>query len=265
MLKINYSNVTIDISEHIKGYRIFFRNGTTIKLDSGLSMKEKKMLTSHPINLFDAMGSRFWKCFPLNIPKVKDVEIFRILLSNSIFANGYRPTYGGFKVVYHRNQQILLAGHNEKWVWTYRAANESYKMRIFYGSVTTMKHRSKQDYRCIESIEEYDNWVLRRHMNETKCNLPYLDLDEKFPVCDTKKLIKKGLLDDRIVEKRHLDKPCTTMKYIEVQHLESSFETPIGEKFGVFWFSLQFTQPEFKEIEQKRYCTRSKNILLNVS
>ena len=265
MLKINYSNVTIDISEHIKGYRMFFRNGTTIKFDSGLRLEEKKMLTSDPINFFGAIGSRFWKCFPLNIPKIKDVEIFRILLSNTIFPNGYRPTYAGFKVVYHRNQQFFLAGHNEKWVWSYRASNESYKMRIFYGSVTTMKHRSKPDFRCIESIDEYDNWVLRRHTNETKCNLPYLDLDEKFPMCDTKELIKKGLLDDRIVEKRQMDKPCTTMKYIEVQHLESSFETPIGEKFGVFWFSLQFTQPEFKEIEQKRYCKQSKNILLNVS
>ena len=160
MLMINYSNVTTDISEHIKGYRIFFRNGTTIKLDSGLSMKEKRMLTSNPINFFGAMGSRFWKCFPLNIPKVKDVEFFRILLSNSIFPNGYRPAYGGFKVVYHRNRQFLLAGENQKWVWSYRAANESYKMRIFYGTVTTMKHRSKKDSRCCEACEEYDNWVV---------------------------------------------------------------------------------------------------------
>ena len=44
----------------------------------------------------------------------------------------------------------------------------------------------------------------------------------------------------------------TTMKYVDVEYLESPMKTPIGETFGEFWFSLQFRQPEFKEIEQKR-------------
>ena len=160
------------------------------------------------------------------------------------------------KVVYHIPQQFLLAGQNSKWVWPYRAANDSYTMRIMVGSVTTMKRRYKHDYRCIDTYTEYDNWVIKHKKNETNCNIPYLELDEKLPMCDRKELIKQGLVDASIVEKQHLDKPCRTMKSIHVEHVESSMKAPIEENVGMFWFSLQYKQPEFKEIEQKRYCIR---------
>ena len=267
MLKINYSNVTIDISEHIKGYRIYFRNGTTIKFDSKLSMKEKRMLTNNAFNGFGfGTPPRFTKCFSLNIPRVQELTKFRILLANSIFPHGYRPTYSGFTVVYHLHQQFLLAGENRKWVWPYRAANESYKMRIMVGSVTTMKRRYKQDYRCLDSYKEYDNWAIWHKKNETRCNMPYLEPDEKLSMCDTKELITRGLVNEQIVEKQRLDTPCKAMKVIHVEHLESSKIAPWGEQLGEFWFSWQFKEAEFKEIEQKRYCIRfiRKNISCNI-
>ena len=115
MLKINYTHVTIDISDHIKGYRVYFRNGSIIRFDSGLNMKEKQALFNTSFNGFNGIYLIFWKCFALNIPRVQDVMVFRILLSNSIFPNGYRPTYFGFKVVYHLSQQFILAGESKKW------------------------------------------------------------------------------------------------------------------------------------------------------
>ena len=42
MLNIDYNNVTIDISDYIKGYRIFFSNGSISKFDSRFSKRKIK-------------------------------------------------------------------------------------------------------------------------------------------------------------------------------------------------------------------------------
>mgnify|MGYP001431180516 CR=1 FL=1 len=62
---------------------------------------------------------RFRKCFALNIPKIQNLYVFMIILSNNMFINtlGERPTLFGFKTVYHLPQQYLLHGENEKWQW----------------------------------------------------------------------------------------------------------------------------------------------------
>ena len=85
MLKIDYSNVTFDISDHVKGYEMYFRNGSK-KLDLKLSITEKRRLTHNSYNGFNNFGRRFLKCFALEIPKIYGLLIFRILLSNNIFA-----------------------------------------------------------------------------------------------------------------------------------------------------------------------------------
>ena len=64
--------------------------------------------------------------------------------------------------------------------------------------------------------------------------------------------MKKALLDEAIVGRKKLDKPCKTMKAIGVHFLENIIPTPKGQQLGEFWFSIELRQPTFKEIEQKR-------------
>ena len=79
-LKIDYSNITMDISDFIKGYSMGFRNGSNIgvNFDSGVNLEEKRMLTHVSYNGFvdssDDSGIffflRFRKCFALNMETI---------------------------------------------------------------------------------------------------------------------------------------------------------------------------------------------------
>ena len=161
--------------------------------------------------------------------------------------------------MYHLPNQYILAGENTKYVWQYRAANESYKTRFQIGEITIVRKRNKKEHRCIESCKAYDNWVMKFSKNDIKCNIPYLQLDKELPVCKSKEQIKRGMIIEGIAERNNLIKPCKTMENINVQHIESTMtsnNTSVEDHTGEFWFSVTIKNPTFKEIEQKRYPIR---------
>ena len=252
MLKINYENVTIDISNYVKGHMIYFNNGTRIEVDSEKNIDKIKSFTYVSYNGIHGVTWGFFKCFALDIPKVRDLLLFRILISNNIFPNAMRPTYATFRAIYHLPRQFFLSGANQQWIWPYRAANESYKMRFNVGSNTIMIRRNKKNSRCIDSYEKYDDWVLKLYKNEAKCNIPYQMQDSLLPMCTSKEKKKRALLSYEIVQRQHMEMPCRAMEGIDMKHLESTMPTPEGDHVGQFWFSVMFQQRTFTEIEQKR-------------
>ena len=252
MMNVNYQNISIDIADYIKGYHTYFRNGSVLKSDTGLNIQEKRKLTHVSFNGFIGSPRRFKKCFALNIPRTQDLHEFRILISNRIFPNGKRPIYDRFRAIYHISQQFLLYGNNKKWIWPYRAANECYKMRFIITGITIMVSRNKQNYKCIESWDDYDDWVVRNENIKRKCSGPLDKFENLIPMCNTKESIKKTSLDEAIVGNKKLDKPCKTMQVINVHLLENTIPTPKCQQLGEFWFSIELRQATFKEIEQKR-------------
>jgi hypothetical protein len=115
MLDIDYNNVTIDIIDYLKGYRIYFRNSTISKFDSGLSIQDKKRLTLISFNGFTDFYNTFYKCFSLAIPKFKDLMIFRIKISNKIYPNGLRPTKHKVRTFVHLPKQFLLSSFTDRY------------------------------------------------------------------------------------------------------------------------------------------------------
>ena len=253
MLNIDYNNVTIDISDYIKGYRIYFRNGSINKFDSGLSKKEKKTLTFVSFNGISGYQGHFMKCFALNMPKSRDLYIFRILLSNSVFPNSTRPLYNGLRIYFHLPQQFLLSHSWMMWLWPYRASNEYYKMRFLIENVTIMKKRNKSDAKCNQFENNYDDWVIGRHKDKTTCNNPYQKMDERLPMCTNQELMRKGLFDTLTAEKLKLEKPCKMIQAVEWKHVESHIEMLERDNVGQFWLSASLSIPTFKQIEQERY------------
>ena len=146
----------------------------------------------------------------------------------------------------------MLAGLNQKKIWPYRAANENYKVWFSIGGNTIMRKRNKRQNQCIESSVKYDDWVIQVYKDEVKCNVPYLKENKIFPMCDSKILMKQGLLKDWIVEKKNFDTPCKTMTGINVETVEKHDANLEGDHIGNFKFYVTFQQPTFIEIEQIR-------------
>ena len=87
---INYSYVTTNIMDYIKGYKVYFENATLVKETTGLTMEMKRNLVDDGFNGFLSWSNIFHKCFAFQIPKHQDVNSYRILFSNKLFHNSQR-------------------------------------------------------------------------------------------------------------------------------------------------------------------------------
>ena len=251
ILNVDFHQVTIDIVDYIKGYRLYFYNGTNAKFDKGITIHDKKSLTH--ISFIGQVYSSFLKCFAFNIPNIDGLETFRVLLSNSIFPNGIRPTYNGLMTFVHLPHQFLLSKHTETRIWPVRTRNEVYKMRSLIREVTIETRRNKKDSPCNQHWKEYDNWVIQRHKNEIGCITPYQKQDENLPPCNTQGLMLNSLLKLTIVQTKMYEKPCKTMEDVRIALVESSVKKIEDGNVGEFWFSIRFPLNRFKEIRQTRY------------
>ena len=147
MLNINFSDVTIDITDYIKGYELYFKNETGILFTSDLTLQQKTKLTYTSFIGF-GYDNILYKCFALEIPSVIDLSSMRILLSNEIFPNGMRPTTDFLTTFTHSSKQFLLSKNTERWVWPYRSNDECYTMWIHVHGVDVVMKRDKKQQPC---------------------------------------------------------------------------------------------------------------------
>ena len=253
MMTSNYQNMTIDMVDYIVGYRIYFRNFSIIKADSGISLDEKKKLVYNNFNGFIEPYLDFCKCFSLVIPKIKELWIFRILISNDIFPDGLRPVESDLKTFIHLPKQFLLSKYNKKWEWPYRSKQETYKLRFIIRSMDIVTKRDKRDMPCNQNWENYDDWVVQSFKNETGCNNPYQFYDNRLPTCNAKEEIKRAMFRQNVVEERKYTKPCTTMENLRWNWAESTYKKVVdNETSGTFWLSIQVNSETYKEIIHDR-------------
>ena len=258
-LNVSFDLVTHDIADFIKGYRVYFKNSTHIKMDSGLSNEERNKLTYSSFNGILGAYPGFYKCFALSIPKIKDLSIFRILLSNKIFPEGKRPTKYDFMTMVHLPKQFLLSYQTVKWIWPYRPKNESYKSRCLIQSVELVRKRDKKEKRCNGQWQDYDDRITRQHIKENKCRNVYQNSNEyekHTPLCNTQESIHRSKFYMSIDERKEYEPPCKTMEKVTFYWLENVIETEVddnSEKVGHFWFSIGFDLKDFKEFVHTRY------------
>ena len=111
MLNVDYKNVTIDVSDHVKEYFIRWQNGST-KMDK---VDDENTAKSFMSNSFDGLWNDiFYRCFSLNIPQYQEIRVFSVLLSNEIFPNQTRPSRFELMTLAHLPKQLLLSMPTEK-------------------------------------------------------------------------------------------------------------------------------------------------------
>ena len=255
MSAIDFDHVTIDIAEHIKGYRIFFRNGTAARFDTRLNFNTKKSLTHVSFSGFAGFTNQFIKCYALTIPKIGNLKSFRILVSNNLFPNGTRPIFLEFITFVHLPHQFLISVSTlgtERFSWPPRMNNESYGLSVMISGITIETKRNKRDNTCNNHWQDYDNLVLMRHMEEAKCNIPYQKQIKELPMCYNQSLMQQALFHSRILILKNYEKPCKTMEDVRIEHLERPVKTTEGEPLGDFWIGTVFPSTKFKEIKQAR-------------
>ena len=255
MLNISYTLLTVNLIEHIKGYRVYFQNGSYDNFDSNLTYDQRKHLISNSFNGFIGSYGYVCKCYSLVVPRINNLRKFRILISNKIFPNGERPNKYFFRTFLHLPNQFLLSSNTEKWTWPDRHRTDSYKTRFIVRAMDVVKKRTKSGNRvCSGRWKDYDEFVKEQFKNETGCNNPYQEEDASLPMCNTKQQMRRSKFHLDIVDEKKYTKPCNTMENLRVEWVESNLENENTDKdgYGEFWFSVQFYLGTFKEIVHTR-------------
>ena len=96
-------------------------------------------------------------------------------------------------------------------------------------SVEILKRRYKNKNKCTADWNDYDNLVLKSHVQKSGCRAPYISDYSDFPTCNTKHKIKKAYYDGWKLNKVYKDEPCQEMTNIDFKHTIKTFG-PKGAK-----------------------------------
>ena len=250
LMNINYTYVSTDIADFIKGYEVHFKNATKIKVTSGLSSSEKKLLTVNSFNGFLSWTEKFVKCFAFVIPQYRDLESFKVHISNQLFPNGLRRWK--FRAAVHLPNQLLLSWFSCRYTWHDQAKSSRYKTRAFVRSMDVVVNRNKKDKECNEHWRSYDDWVAQKHIEESACRNPYQGTEKGYEKCQDKDKMFRAKFYQDIVSRNNYNMPCRIMQNVHLDWTENNYDDVDEGTFGDFWIGLYFLHYTFKEIVQTR-------------
>jgi hypothetical protein len=166
MNQIDYDNVTLDIENYIVEARVVVANGSVYN-------------DKESVKRYVVARSSSLKCFSFDPPFLPNVgiEYLVVVLRNSIFPNGYRPTHhnrdvnsgkgGGFEVRFNYPRQVVRSDFTAKWIWENLGNNASKKwvgMTFKVKDIEILKRRSKPGLPCNLDWKHDDEKIMEEMM-----------------------------------------------------------------------------------------------------
>ena len=263
-LDVDYHSLIQDISEFVEQDNIGFRNGSRLYFhpDDNRSRYYQpnanyKTHLGKVYSLALFVGIRFYNCYGLSIPQDRNINDFTFRVKNSIFKSGFRRERYSLMTLLHYPNQIMYSTNSMKFAWPQdRHANDSYIMRFVVSKVEILRRRNKEKLPCIENWEEYDNLVVRNHIDRIGCRPVYLNHsmeDNPVSLCSTKEEMANARFQLRS-DGHGVSPPCTSIEEISYKYTESTYNNkPRFYRRGIFWIRMIFTNRFFKDIVQTKY------------
>ena len=271
-MEVDYQSVIKNISDYVERDSIKLRNGSkdipihpfhhsyypeysNSKSYANLGFNAN-LGRVHAISIF--WGSNIYNCYGLSIPNVKDFENIWFRIKNNIFPDGIRSEKYSLLTIIHYPNQMLYSQHILKYAWPQtRQKNESYLMRFKIGMVEVVRRRQKDSHQCNENWEDYDNEIMKSHIEKIGCRPLYFSPllgSSNAPVCSTRDQMKRAKFDLQSDGYGVLP-PCSSMEEISYDNEESSIDPmswKLGEEGTFFKIGLIFFNRNFKDILQTR-------------
>ena len=255
MLSIDYNMVTTNITNYVKGYEIYFNNFTRRNFSLEMVDERKESWISNTFNGLILVGrAAFFKCFSFHIPKINDLQIFRIRLSNKMFRDGVRPTEVRYTTYLHLPNQILVPTFNYKWTWPKRSKYDWYSTRFIVRSFEVDRRQNAKGNVCSESWKTYDDWVLNRLKEEIGCRSPYHIYKKGTKMCKSKDQIRRSYFHTQkpTFADRKYPKPCLTMENVHMEFDETSSVGNATKGYSESLVGIYFYLDSYKEILNTR-------------
>ena len=243
---IDYKSITMNISDNIINYFIYFHDGSSQLYEIADSN------ASFFVNSFNGFWlGRFYGCYKLEIPHDMNIKQYSIQLKNSIFPDGKRPLHYYFFSLIHYPNQLLASLGSIRYNWDELLTNSTYDMKFKVDNVEAIRRRNKIDQPCDDNWKDYDDTVLAKHTERNGCRAPYQGIRKEDRLCSTKSEMKRSRFFLRS-DLNGMLQPCKTLQKVRYEYSESDLSTTEWADTNSFWIGLMFFDPYFMEITQTR-------------
>ena len=249
MMKIDYLSSTTNISDFIISYTVWFLNGSSIDaIRTNVSFKAPYYTYS-----WNSWGHTV-KCFGLEItdPKVKTVAIY---MNRDIFPRKIRPANGGFVILFHYPNQVLMSYASAKRTWSIRNNVSNYQMgfNLVNSEVNILRYKPRFQ-NCVKDWKNFDKLLLQSHINSVGCKSPYFGDDYKGALCNNERDNKNAVF--YFSRLRDGIPPCRSFESLDYTVTKADYPGKL-ERFGKsydHWFSvvLRIRNSRFKALIQKK-------------
>ena len=262
MLKVDYDNVTRRFDDGIGIYGYSTAEMKTVILHFDRNKMEEKP----GFKEYSYFGTR---CFTIDIPFKKEVEIFRffVLIDPRIFGKGTispNPFVAEFEqnnlvvTLFYRNQLLSKVKSGiRSWPFKELSAINGSVIQLNVAHIDILVRRNRYQNPCIEGAPEYDRQIIDFVMNKVGCKPPFWNSTSSMEPCSE----YEQLLDIRSMLMEAFDRgnrrptymavnPCRSLERIsyDAKHVEMP-ELGLNGKLG---FSFDFTEFTYKEIKTVR-------------
>ena len=269
MLKVDYEDVTSRFDDSISIYG--YRTG------------DMKLVFLHPDghNTVAKPGFKEYfyfgdRCFTIDIPFQKDVEIFRffLIIDPRIFGKGiistsvFHEQFSGNNLVvtpFYRNQLLAKVKSGiRSWPFKELSGINGTVIQLNVGHIDIVVRRNNMQQQCIEGAPDYDRQIIGYVMNTVGCKPPFWNSTSTLKPCSEQKQLQeiKQMLKEAFDRGNRRPTymsvhPCNSLERIsyDVEHYQNG-DIPewwrnrfgIHDKLGIFFDFTEFTYKEIKTV-----------------
>ena len=230
MENIDFDNVTLHFEDYILGENIWYKNGTEVSNPSP---------TFIPKITYSGFFNHLFlnKCFGLQMINKYIFQRF-VGFNSSIFPDGNRPDiFFGSSI--HLDGKFVLSENTRKDTWP--TGKNMTTMRFNINQMEILRRRNKKHEPCMVDQLDYDEEMLKKHLEKLECRAPYQTHRKDLPICQTKRKMKEA--DYFFTPKM---RPCTSLEGVIYRYEETNLVYKIIQ--SPFWIGMKFPT-SFKEIK----------------
>ena len=214
---VSYENVTIDLQDHLTSMYIKWSGGSGADWEPCSSSKDCRFAKFKTIANGFASGALIYKCFglQLNTSYAKNISNVMVMFSSDLtkLLTKVRSVYASFIYPQQLLQRFdgtrvsILNDLNAKWKAPY----------VKLEALEIIKRRNKPNQQCFLEWMQFDDHVLKQHIDKVGCRAPYMKRYKNFSLCDTEMKMKQSMFEMQGIDSNYLP-PCQGISNLAITH-----------------------------------------------
>ena len=226
-----YETLAFNLREYVRIFVVGWRNGTRQVFKTNDTQH-----VVHFSNTFNGfLYGSFARCFGLGVNDnfKKEVSYSQVYFErtddlDTVLAN---PDYTGYTILHYPNQFLLVSINLKPLIID---KNQTVNSEVYYtvDSVEILKRRNKHKEPCKSNYENFDRYLIKKHIEDAQCRPLYLTELTQYPVCNAQNM-KSPKFGLGVENKQRYVRPCLGMSKVGFHYITENTYLVDPRWFGV--------------------------------